>query len=278
MKRRSSGVAGLLAVGGVLLASSALLASPVGIEKRTKITIELLPLTADFVSERDALRTNLVLDSEYPAETELGLAWPATDDRSTLAVSASRVPPRAGGAHAVDFAARLTLPDGSTVHAARSISFDDETTALFEVYRYGDRSLTLAVKATATTEMVLSVKPRAGSQVRFRLEIVKVTDGREVSLEDNYLNTLIGEPVAYAFRLADTREADAVTIELKPQRLHANIAEIDVEITGTMTLEEEMIVIGRTEHWLASRGATSTLAFEAGDPPSGYRFRITARF
>jgi hypothetical protein len=278
MKRPRTGVAALLAVGGVLLASSALLASPVGIEKRTKITIELRPLTADLISEHDVGHANLVLDSEYPAETELGLAWPAPNDRSTLVVSASRVPPGAGGPYSVDFEGRLTLPDGSTVHAARSVSFDDKTTALFEVYRYGDRSLTLAVTATVTTEMVVTANPSPGSQVRFRLEIVKVVDGREVSLEDNFLNTLIGEPVTYAFRLADTREADAVTIELKPQRLHADIAEIDVEITGTMTLDEEMIVIGRTEHWLASRGATSTLAFEAGDPPSGYRFRITARF
>jgi hypothetical protein len=105
-----------------------------------------------------------------------------------------------------------------------------------------------------------------------------VIDGREASLEDNFLNTLVGEPVSYAFRMTDTPEAEAVMIELRPLRLHANIAEIDVEITGTMTLDEEVIVVGRTEHWLASRGATSTLAFESGEPPSGYRFRITARF
>lgn len=267
-----------MAVGGLLLAHSGANASPIGFEKRTKITIEVRPLTADLVSERDALHANLVLDSDDPAQTELGLAWPGNDDRSTLVLSASRVTPRDSGAIALDFDGRLTLPDGSTVHAARSISFDDETTALFEVYRYGDRSLTLAIKATATTELVVSSKRAPGSQVRFRLEIVRVVDGREASLEDNYLNTLIGEPVTYAFRMTDTPEAEAVMIVLKPLRLHANIAEIDVEISGTMTLNEEVIVIGRTEHWLASRGATSTLAFESGEPPSGYRFRITARF
>ena len=273
-----TGAATLLAVGYALLASSAAVASPVSIEKRTKITIEIHPMTAELVSEQDALHTTLVLDSEEPAETQLGLAWPGTDDRSTLVLSASRVTPRGVSAFAVDFDGHLTLPDGSTVHAARSISFDDETTALFEVYRYGDRSLTLAVKATATSELVVAPKRAPGSQVRFRLEIVRVIDGRQVSLEDNYLNTLVGEPVAYSFRLSDTPGAESVKIVLEPLRLHANIAEIDVEIMGKMTLEEEVVVIGRTEHWLASRGATSTLAFEAGDPPSGYRFRITARF
>jgi hypothetical protein len=265
-------------LGGTLLAFSAATAAPVTIEKRTKIVVEIRPLTAELVSDHEALHATLVLNSDDPAETEIVLAWPETDDRSKLALSASRVSPRGGNAYAVDFDGRLTLPDGATVHAARSVSFDDETTALFEVYRYGDRSLTLAVKVTATSEMVVSPRRSPGSQVRFRLEIVRVIDGREASLEDNFLNTLIGEPVSYAFRLTDTPAAEAVMIELKPLRLHANIAEIDVEITGKMTLDEEVIVIGRTEHWLASRGATSTLAFEAGDPPSGYRFRITARF
>lgn len=278
MDRIRIGVATGLAVGGLLLAHTGVEASPIGFEKRTKITIEVRPLTADLISERDALHANLVLDTDDPARTELGLAWPGSDDRSTLVLSASRVTPRGSGAIALDFDGRLTLPDGSTVHAARSISFDDETTALFEVYRYGDRSLTLALKATATTELVVSSRRAPGAQVRFRLEIVRVMDGREASLEDNYLNTLIGEPVTYAFRMTDTPEAETVMIVLKPLRLHANIAEIDVEITGTMTLNEEVIVIGRTEHWLASRGATSTLAFESGEPPSGYRFRITARF
>ena len=272
------GATALWAVGGMLLAFPAAPASSVNIEKRTKITIEIRPLTAELVSDHEALFATLVLDSEDPAETELGLAWPETDNRSQLALSASRVTPRGGNAYSVDFDGRLTLPDGGTVHAARSVSFDDETTALFEVYRYGDRSLTLAITVTATTEMVVSPKRTPGSQVRFRLEIVRVIDGREASLEDNYLNTLIGEPITYAFRLTDTPAAESVMIELKPLRLHANIAEIDVEITGKMTLEDEVIFIGRTEHWLASRGATSTLAFEAGDPPSGYRFRITARF
>jgi hypothetical protein len=262
-----------------LIAGPALiLAAPAEIEKRTKITLEIRPMTAELVSESEALHATLVLDSQDPARAELRLAWPEPEDRSTLVLSAARVPARGGSAHAVDLEGRLTLPDGATVHAARGVAFDDETTALFEVYRFGDRSLTLAVKATASTEMVVSAKRSPGSQVRFRLEIVRVIDGREASLEDNYLNTLVGEPVTYSFRLADTPTAEAVSVTLKPLRLHANIAEIDIEIAGKLALEEEVVVIGRTERWLASRGATSTVAFEAGEPPSGYRFMITARF
>jgi len=272
------GMAALLAVGGAFIGSPLLAAPPVNIEKRTKITVEIRPLTAELVSEREVLYATLVLDSDDPAETELRLAWPESDDRSTLVLSASKVVPRPGSDFAVDLDGRLTLPDGSTVHAARGIAFDDETTALFEVYRYGERSLTLAIKATATTEMVVAAKRSPGSQVRFRLEIVKVLDGREASLEDNYMNTLVGESITYAFRLSDRPGAEAVSIVMTPLKLHANIAEIDVEITGKMTLNEEVILVSRTEHWIASRGATSTLAFESGEPPSGYRFRITARF
>ena len=79
MNLARTGATVLWAVGGALLAFSAAIASPVTIEKRTKITIEIRPLTAELVSERDVLHATLVLDSEDPAETELGLAWP---DRS----------------------------------------------------------------------------------------------------------------------------------------------------------------------------------------------------
>ena len=58
---------------------------------------------------------------------------------------------------------------------------------------------------------------------------------------------------------------------------------IDIDPEAKEILNKESVIApnhypGVLPDWLASRGATSTLAFEAGDPPSGYRFRITARF
>jgi len=262
----------------VLTAFGSTAAAPVAIEKRTRITAEIRPLTAGFADERDALHATLVLDSEEPRETRLRLAWPEETDVSTLVMRAERGATPTGAAHSLELDARLTLPDGSTVHATRSVAFDEETTALFEIYRYGQRSLTVAIAATARTELVVEPRRAPGAQVRFRVEIVRVDQGRQLSLEDNYLDTLVGESVGYSFRLAETSDAAAVSITLKPTRLHADIAEIDIEISGKLPLEDDLVVVGRTEHWLASRGATSTLAFEAGEPPTGYRFLITARF
>ena len=253
-------------------------AAPALLETRTKITIEIRPLTAELVSDREALFATLVLDSPEPAETTLRVAWPDPGSVSALDIRAIEAPPSPGAAHTVNLDARLVLPDRTTVHTARSVSIDERGTALFEVYRLGERSLTLALQLEATRETVVAAARAPGSQVRFRVEIVRVVEGRQVSLENNYLNTLVGEPVSYSFRLAETRDADAVSVTLKPTRLHADIAEIDVDVAGRLPLGSELVVIGRTEHWLASRDATSTLAFESGEPPSGYRFLITARF
>ena len=270
-----SGVALALVAGGFALPG---VGATAALEVRTKIRIEVRPLTAQLVSERDALFATLVVDPTEPAETSLRLAWPDPGSVSTLGLRAVQVPPSAGAENAVTLDAQLVLPDRTTVHAARTVTLDDHATALFEVYRLGDRSLTLALELEATRETVVAAARAPGSQVRFRVEVVRVISGRQVSLENNYLNTLVGEPVSYSFRLADTADADAVSLTLKPTRLHADIAEIDVDVSGKLPLGGELVVIGRTEHWLASRDATSTLAFESGEPPSGYRFLVTARF
>jgi hypothetical protein len=178
----------------------------------------------------------------------------------------------------VNFDARLTLPDRTTVHSSRSVSLDERATALFEVYRLGDRSLTLALGLEASRQTVVVAQRAPGSQVRFRVEVVRVDAGRQVSLESNHLNTLVGEPVSYSFRLGEAPDADAVSVTLLPTELHADIAEIDVSVSGRLPLDGDLTVISRSERWLASRDATSTLAFESGDPPTGYRFLVTARF
>jgi hypothetical protein len=271
-------IGSVLALIAGILAGPALGAPSVSIEKRTRIEIELRPLTASLVSEGEARRARLVLVSGEAEETKLRLAWPGPDDVSTLTMRAATAATLAGYEHTVDLDARLGLPDATVVHASRTVSFDDGETVLFEVYRHGEKSLTLAIELAATLETIVSSRPSPGEQVRFRIEIVRVLDGRQIPLENNYLNTLVGESVSYAFRLDNRPGADAVSITLKPKKLHADIAEIDIEISGKLPMEDEIIVIGRNERWMATRDATSTLAFETGEPPTGYRFLITARF
>jgi len=271
-------IGSVLALIAGILAGPAFAAPSVAIEKRMKIEIELRPLTASLVSEGEARRTRLVLLSGEAKETKFRLAWPGPDDVSTLTMRGATAVTLAGYAHTVDLDSRLELPDATVVHASRTVSFDDDETVLFEVYRHGEKPLTLAIELVATLETIVSSRPSPGEQVRFRIEIVRVLEGRQISLENNYLNTLVGEPVSYAFRLDNRPGADAVSITLKPKKLHTDVAEIDIEISGRLPMEDQIVVIGRHERWMATRDATSTLAFETGEPPTGYRFLITARF
>ena len=57
-----------------------------------------------------------------------------------------------------------------------------------------------------------------------------------------------------------------------------DVAEIEVEISGMLPGPEGLKLVSRTEQWFSSRLSTSTAALEAGDPPTGYRFRVTPRF
>jgi hypothetical protein len=271
-----------VAIGGAIatlaLGLLATHAAPPGLERRTKITADLRILTADPVERADNGPTRLVLDSPDAAETRLRLAWPEPGEVSELGFRVSHAPPTAGAERAVKLDARLVLPDRTTVNASRTVAFDDRVTTLFEVHRFDERSLTLAVELAADHEWVVSKGPTPGSTVQFRMEIVRVLDGRPISLENDYLNTLIGEDVSYAFRLSETPDADAVTVTLEPTRLIGEILQIEIGVSGRLPVGDELMVIGRSERWMATRDATTTLAFEAGDPPTGYRFLITARY
>lgn len=272
----SAGIAVVAVVIGLWPAGAE--AAPRGFEKRTKVNVEVQSLTAETVGGREDGPATISLDSSDPRETKLELVWPEPGDLSELRFRVSHAPPPAGSERAVTLDARLVLPDGTRVHASRTVAFDESETILFEIHRFDNRSLTLSVQLTVEVELVVSTHPTPGSQIRFRLEIVRVIEGREVVLENNYLNTLMGEDVSYGFQLADSVDADAVQITIHPRRLIGNIAEIDVSVNGRLQMGDELMVIGRSERWMASRDATSTLAFESGDPPTGYRFRITARF
>ena len=68
-------------------------------------------------------------------------------------------------------------------------------------------------------------------------------------------------------------------MRLFPAQLVGDTLRIDVEISGTLPDGEGSVaVISRTEQWLSTSGATSSLALETGEPPKGFRFRVTPRF
>jgi len=246
--------------------------------QQTRYRIRIQPVTVQALPGAEPSHVEILLDGRSKPEGLLTLAWPDGESRSRLRLSAKRGTPGASLAHAIDVDAELTLPDGLVVHAAHHAEFDETGTGLFEVYRLGDRSLTLVVEAAAEIETVFSRHPEVGAPVRFVLEIQRVEEGRVIVLESNELRTLLGEPVSYSFRLGRDRSVHAVEIRIAPVRLTGALLETEIDISGRLPGEEGPWLASRRERWIASRGAASTIALESGEPPTGYRFVVRADY
>ena len=71
---------------------------------------------------------------------------------------------------------------------------------------------------------------------------------------------------------------ESVLVRLTPLKLFGDVAQIEMEISAALPDGDTTRRIERKEQWLASRDTTSSVTLEAGQPPRGYRFLVTARF
>jgi hypothetical protein len=273
--------------GSILTAGVALLAAvcaqahaapKIDFVRHTTITLKVRPLTASPKTEPTGGAFSMVLDKADGAELELELLWPEDDSISSLVLRAVEAVPRGDMTHAVELHGKLTLPGGKVVRSRKQFEFDGGATTLFELSSEGGRPLIVAIEAETLTETTVAGKPTVGSPVLFRLEIQRLEGDRAIPLESNLLNTFIGQAISYSFRLGSDPESDSALVTLEPTRLLGGIAEINIEISGTLPGDEGPVVLGKRERWLASRDTATTLTFTVGDPPSGYRFLVTARF
>jgi len=273
-----------LLAGGIAAAALAATAPPPGagravhLSYKTVFDLKVLPVNASPTEGTPPQRLRIRVEPEGGGETEFSLVWPGPDAETVLKLRARQAAPASGADHALELEAELALPGGTTVRADRRIAFDERTTALFEVYRHEDRPLTLVIEAEAVREAVVSRHPAAGTPIRFLLEIQRIEQGRTIPLETNELRTLEGQAVSYSFRLGSSPDAEAARVSLRPLRINGSIVEIEVETDGRLPDGDGLMVLGRRERWVASRGATSTLEFQSGDPPTGYRFLVTPDF
>lgn len=253
-------------------------APTIDLDRRTRIVLKITPLDAT-AAPRTLHATEIDVEAGGTVGGSLNVAWPSAADVSHIDLHVSSSPPTLDGQFPVAIAAELRTPDGRRIHSERAFRFNERATTLFEIDRVDGRSLTLAVEAIAEIETVYSSRRTVGPPVRFRVEIWRVSAGRTIRLEDNFLNSFVGDPVSYGFRLGDGDGATEVTLTLLPVRLEGEIAEVEIEIGGRLPgADGGLAVIGRRERWLASRDAPFKLAFEHGEPPEGYRFVLTTRF
>jgi hypothetical protein len=260
-----------------LLAATIATAAPsIQVTHRQIAMLEIHPMSATPAPEDDAPPYLIEVDPEHGGQTSFLLAWPDDESRVEVRFSA-RAEPTPSERHHLFLEATLTLPGGREVHSQRSLWFDDRTTSLFEIYRDGDRPLTLAIEATSEEQTIFTGKSGAGDPVVLTLEIERVVDGTATLVETNHLRTLTGEPVFYSFSLG-SGEADSVRIELNPTRILETVAEIEIDVTGRLPGKDGLQLVSRRERLLISRGTTSTVAVESGDPPTGYRFLVTPRY
>jgi hypothetical protein len=250
----------------------------VHLNQRTWIDLKITPANAEPAESGSPDLLLVRVDPQRGGRTEFTLAWPDPGSRTLLRLRAAQAVSASDLRHAVDLDVELTLPSGGAVRAQRRIELDDRATALFEVYRHEERPLTLVIEAEASQEMVISRYAQVGKPVRFLLEIQRVERGKVVSLETDRLQAFEGHDVSYSFRLGSDPDAEAARLRLRPLRVGDEIVEIEIETDGRLPGPDGLLVIGRRERWVASRGTTSTLAFESGEPPTGYRFLVTPEF
>lgn len=268
----------LLAIGAMPSAGPADAAPRIQVSRHVNIEISISPINVSAAPGTEAKDLSVVARPRQPGETEIGLLWPDPDSACRLKIRVSHDQPAGRQAHAALIEAELVLADGRKVRSSRKLEFDDDQTSLFEVYRVDDRSLTLVLEARAEEETVVSRRTTVGAPVGFMVEIQRVAEGRSVTLETNYLQTFVGDPVSYSFNLGATSDSDSVHFTLKPLRISGSLLEVEVDTSGTLPGEEGPLLLGRRENLIASQGAVSTLSFESGDPPTGYRFLVTADF
>jgi len=246
--------------------------------QQTKIVLKIRPLTATPQTEPSDGIFPLEIKPGEGGESEFAILWPQELGASRVRFLAQEVTPRGDQSHAVEIRGELTLADGRQIRSDQLFEFDEHGTTLFELFQYEGRSLIFAIEAQTEVETVLPARPTVGAPVLFKLEIQRVQGEKVISLETNLMHTFIGEPVAYSFRLGSGPESDSALISLTPVRLLGGIAEIELEITGTLRGPEGPLILGRKQDWHASRGAATALAFVSGEPAVGYRFLISADF
>lgn len=247
-------------------------------ETRLLVHLDVLPVATDETGVAPLASRSVEIPAGASVVESLSLRWPEPEATTALRLDLAGTAGPEGGEHEIRLDARLDLPGDRTVASSRNVRVREGSTQILDLFSDRGRRLLLAVRAERTTRAVALVGPRAGAQVRFRLDVARVEEDRSVPLESNVMDTFLGQGVEYAFRRGEGDELESMRVVLTPVRLEGEIAEIAVEVTGSLPGSPSRVVLSRSERLVSTRGAASSITVLAGAGPSGYRFTITPDF
>jgi hypothetical protein len=270
----------LMALGWIIVPLGAALAAPtysVRHEPVVSLRIDVLDVRGE---DTETLGSrDLDVSPTTGGQLKFDIPWDPSGLRATIVLDATATPGNESTPHRVTLHSAVSAR-GRRVVSNRDLAIREAGTQLVAIYEDDARRLVLAIHAEAGSRPMLDVgEPVAvGEPVRLRVEVERVDGERLVALETNSLNTFVGQSVEYSFRRGTGSVAESVILIMTPERLAGDVAEIAVEVTGSLPGDPDRLLLARRETIVSSRGSTSALTVVSGEPAAGYRFRITPEF
>lgn len=268
-----SGAWTLAAVGTIV----GLGAVPVPVTREAMLVVHARPILIEDETTSDLPELRLDVPPSETARTSIALpADRGPDMPARIRLEVEGDPSLADAPHRVTLRATWPSEGGASASAERTIEIREGTTGFFEAAHGPGWRLTLAVRAERT-ERIVARPPRTPElPVVFRVEVGRLVAGDYVALETNDLSTFRGEPVEYSFRLGRDETLEDLRLVLTPVRIEGEVVEIRVEIAGSLHRGRETpVLLSRRETWITDKKTTSEITAAVGEPPDGFRFRVT---
>lgn len=208
-----------------------------------------------------------------PASASIDLPWP-TGARLELRLTGELD----SSAATVEAEAIVLRGDETLSRAVRRLAVGTSSSTIWEVHRAQGRRIVLGVRVERLARPAVPPPPQVGKPVAFRLFVERVQGDAVTLLETNDLNTFVGEPVSYSFRRGAGIEEERIRVAVSPLRILDDVVQVSVDLEARLPGEDAPPPFRRTQTLFVTRGVESSVVAAAGDPPSGYRFRLVAEF
>ena len=273
-----NGVRQLPVLALVLCAALGRAAGGYPVRQEQALRVEVTPVIVERGTTRSIEPLTIEATRDAPGFVESSIPWSPSGPPATLSLEIGVGEGGGDNEHALRLAATVRIQGSPPVRSSRELKLAEGSTGLFDVLSEGERRLVLSLRVETVSRTVVPGPRKAGAAVLFVLSVERRDGDRSVPLETNRLVTFLREGVEYSFSRGEGDARESLRLVLTPVRLEGDLAEIEVEVSGSLPAAAGPLLLSRRERVFASRGATSTVEVTAGDPPAGYRFRITPDF